>query len=107
MVGLGAASTLSFISCTRKAEVAPEQPCGTTATVRFCSGKTMACPTEHTTLELADGTRLLPDGPLWTAYLAQQTNGEPLLIGYTLGAALPGNDVGNARATIIRLAKTP
>ena len=107
LAGVGIASSLGLSSCTHKTDVAPEQPCGTAAIVRLCPGKTMACVTEHTTLELADGTRLRPSGALWTAYLGHQVGGESLLIGYTPGAALPTNDVGDVRATISCLTALP
>jgi hypothetical protein len=86
--------------CTTKTDIAPEQPCGTFATVRFCHGYTMDCLTKHTTLELADGTRLRPSGPVWEAYLPQQSDGQPLRIGYTLGAELPSSEVGDRAAKL-------
>ncbi|WP_223827510.1 hypothetical protein [Hymenobacter armeniacus] len=98
LAGLSAASGLA--GCTEKADVAPEAPCGTTATVRLCLGNTLMCPTEHTTLVLADGTRLRPRGPLWEAYLPQQANGATLRIGYTRGATLPAGDIADVEATI-------
>jgi len=59
--GLALVAAVGFTG--RKSEdVVPDVPCGTTATVRFCYGYTMMCPTEHTTLELADGTRVRPRG---------------------------------------------
>ena len=61
---------------------------------------TMICPTEHTTLELPDGTRLRPSGPVWDAYQPHQMQGQTLRICYTLGAPLPAAEVGNVRATI-------
>ena len=97
LAGAGVASSLT--GCT-KTEVAPEKSCGTEATVRLCHGLTMACLTEHTTLALADGTRLRPSGPLWTAYLAHQVDGQTIRIGYTAGEMLPNSDVGDMRAEI-------
>ncbi|UOQ73590.1 hypothetical protein [Hymenobacter cellulosilyticus] len=83
-----AAALLALVdlnACSEKTEVSPEQvSCGTQATVRLCPGYTMMCLTEHTTLELADGTRLHPRGPLWSAYLPKQVGGQVLSIGYRL-----------------------
>ncbi|GAA3944691.1 hypothetical protein [Hymenobacter algoricola] len=83
-------AALALTGCTAKQEIAPKDWCGTDpaacstkATVRFCLGKTLICPTEHTTLELADGTRLQPTGPTWEAYLARQTDGQKVSIGYS------------------------
>ena len=71
--------------CTAKEAVSPNSTeCTTLATVRFCPGKTMMCITEHTMLELADGTRLKPSGPLWEAYQTHQADGQPLQVGYTV-----------------------
>jgi hypothetical protein len=83
---------LALTACTAKEEIKPNDwcgtntaaACGTQATVRFCLGKTLICPTEHTTLELADGTRLQPTGPVWEAYLAKQTDGQKVFIGYSI-----------------------
>ena len=100
-VGMAGLSTVAGLAgCTAKTDVSPEQPCGTTATVRLCHGLTAICLTEHTTLELADGTRLRPTGPAWQAYLPHQADGQVLSIGYKLGAALPASEVGDARATL-------
>lgn len=99
LVGLSGAGSLGLAGCTTT-DVAPEVPCGTYATVRLCHGKTLMCPTEHTALQLADGTRLLPNGPAWTAYQPHQVDGQVLLVGYTLGDTLPANEPGNVRATI-------
>lgn len=87
-------------ACSDKTEVRPEAQCGTPATVRFCHGNTLMCPTEHTTLELADGTRLRPSGPLWAAYLPKQVEGQTVCIGYQLGAATEKYEVGNFYAEI-------
>ena len=80
---LATAPTL-LVGCTAKEEAGPNQPCATGATVRFCLGKTAVCLTEHTALELADGTRLRPQGQLWQAYLPKQANGQRLRISYEL-----------------------
>ena len=96
----GASSVTGLAGCTAKDDVAPEAHCGTPVIVRLCHGFTAGCRTEHTTLELADGTRLRPAGPAWEAYLPHQTDGQPLSIGYKLGAALPAGEAGNVRATI-------
>jgi hypothetical protein len=73
---------MGLAGCTAKTDVEPEVPCGTYATVRLCHGKTAMCLTEHTALELADGTRLHPTGPLWATYQPRQTDGQVLHIGY-------------------------
>ena len=71
--------------CTSKANITPaEGPCATSATVRFCYGYTAVCLTQHTTLELADGTRLRPSGAIWEAYRPKQIDGEVLRISYAL-----------------------
>ena len=97
-VGLLAGAGLA--GCTAKTDVAPDEPCGTYATVRLCPGNTLMCPTEHTTLVLADGTQLRPSGPLWQAYLPNQANGQMLQIGYRREGARPGDEPANVRATI-------
>ena len=89
----------SLAGCS-KSEVEPEKACGTLATVRLCMGLTAICPTEHTTLVLADGTLLRPSGPAWQAYQPHQVNGQVLRIGYTLAQPLPSGEVGNVRATL-------
>ncbi|MDB5235949.1 MAG: hypothetical protein JWR44_2942 [Hymenobacter sp.] len=62
--GVSAASGVGLMGCTAKTEVKPgHTDCSTTATVRLCHGFTAFCLTEHTTLELADGTRLRPSAP--------------------------------------------
>lgn len=96
----GISSAAGLAGCTAKDDVTPESPCGTIATVRLCHGFTAGCLTEHTTLELADGTRLRPAGPAWEAYLPHQADGQVLSIGYKMGAALPAGEVGNVHATI-------
>lgn len=84
------AASLSLVlvglaSCTSKETVRPaDEPCATLATVRLCPGRTAVCPTQHTTLELADGTRLRPSGPVWDTYQPRQLNGQRLRISYTL-----------------------
>lgn len=80
---LGVAA-IGLAGCTSKGNVAPAEPCSTAATVRFCYGKTAVCLTEHTSLELPDGTRIRPTGNLWRAYLPQQVNGQVLRISYAL-----------------------
>ncbi len=88
----------ALASCTNKKEaIGPtEEPCATTATVHLCRGYTVFCPTQHTTLVLADGTRLRPSGPVWEAYLPNQADGQVLRIGYkiepglTMRPELPG-----------------
>ena len=74
--------------------------CATTATVRLCPGRTTACATEHTTLELADGTRLQPSGPAWQAYQPQQADGQLLRIGYTLRPQLMTTEANTKNAEI-------
>ena len=100
------AGSLGLTGCTAKTDIAPDEPCGTPVTVRLCLGNTLFCPTEHTTLVLADGTLLRPSGPLWDAYLPRQYNGAVLHIGYRRGAVLPAGEVGNVRATITCLEET-
>ncbi|MBF9143645.1 hypothetical protein [Hymenobacter properus] len=94
---LAAAGLLT--GCTAKTDIAPEAPCGTYATVRLCYGMTAVCATEHTTLELADGTRLHPTGPLWAAYQPHQAEGQVLHIGYSQTNP-PTDAAGSARANI-------
>lgn len=98
VAGLSLLAGLGLAGCTDKSEdAAPETiGCGTTAIVRLCLGKTLMCPTEHTTLELLDGTRLLPSGPIWEAYELNQVDGMPVSIGYTLTS--PGPNTGAATA---------
>ena len=106
---LGTASGLSLSGCTAKTDVGPDNigclavDCGTVATVRLCLGKTLMCPTEHTTLELADGTRLRPGGSVWEAYELHQLDGQMLRIGYTLGAPVAPNEPGSVYATLFCL----
>ena len=85
-------------SCTNKKDaIGPAaEPCATTATVRLCPGFTAICPTQHTTLILADGTRLRPSGPVWDSYQPEQADGQVLRISYkivpglTMQPELPG-----------------
>lgn len=81
-----AASSLAAIfglaGCTNKEDVEPTGNCDTVVTVRLCPGNTSFCPTEHTTLELADGYRLQPTGAVWEAYEPRQREGQVLRIGY-------------------------
>jgi hypothetical protein len=59
------------------------------------------CPTEHTTLELTDGTRLQPTGPLWQAYQPHQVDGQLLRIGYKTGASpAPAGSLGTVSAQL-------
>ncbi|MFD2718189.1 hypothetical protein ACFST9_05655 [Hymenobacter monticola] len=90
---------MGLAGCTAKTDVEPEVPCGTYATVRLCHGMTAMCPTEHTTLELADSTRLHPTGPLWAAYQPHQTDGQVLYIGYSQNNP-PVDAAGNVLANI-------
>ncbi|MDO7854764.1 hypothetical protein [Hymenobacter convexus] len=100
LFSVGLLAGVGLAGCTTKTDVEPEVPCGTYATVRLCHGMTTMCLTEHTTLELADGTRLRPSGPAWEAYLPHQADGQTLSIGYTPGPALPAGDVGNLEAKL-------
>ena len=87
--------------CTHKETIGPaEEPCATVATVRFCLGRTAFCLTEHTTLELADGTRLRPSGPVWAAYQAYQSDGQVLRIGYHITPRLTYDEPGYENATL-------
>ncbi|HEX8329861.1 MAG TPA: hypothetical protein VF629_20150 [Hymenobacter sp.] len=79
---LGLAATFGLSACNGQEEVAPDEPCATTATVRFCYGLTTMCPTQHTTLELSDGTRIRPTGKVWEAYLPKQVDGQVLRVSY-------------------------
>jgi hypothetical protein len=99
--GVSAASGVGLMGCTAKTEVKPgHTDCSTTATVRLCHGFTAFCLTEHTTLELADGTRLRPSGPVWEAYEPRQADGQVISIGYTLGKPVAPNEPGSTYATI-------
>lgn len=72
-------------SCGHKETVSPAQePCATVVTVHLCPGFTAVCPTQHTSLELADGTRLRPSGLVWDAYQPKQLEGQRLRISYAL-----------------------
>ena len=104
---IGTAGALALAGCTTKPDVAPEQPCGTYATVRLCPGLTAMCPTQHTTLELADGTLLQPSGPVWEAYQPHQQPGQTLYIGYTLaGARAAAHERGSVPARLSCLEAT-
>ncbi|SFQ03760.1 hypothetical protein SAMN04515668_1237 [Hymenobacter arizonensis] len=70
--------------CASKEDISPKGSCATAATVRLCYGRTAACPTEHTTLELTNGKRLRPSGKVWRAYLPKQREGQVLSISYNL-----------------------
>ena len=88
-------------SCTNKETVGPaEEPCATVATVRFCYGRTASCLTQHTTLELTDGTRLRPSGSVWEAYLPKQLDGQLLRISYTVVPRLTNDAPGYENATL-------
>ena len=94
---------LGLASCSEKEDVTPEEaevPCGTRAVVRLCHGYTAGSLTEHTTLELPDGTRISPSGPTWEAYELHQVHGQVLSIGYVTGGAAPAGSVATASATI-------
>jgi hypothetical protein len=90
---------MGLAGCTAKTDVEPDVPCGTYATVRLCYGMTAMCPTEHTTLELSDSTRLHPTGPLWAAYQTHQMEGQVLYIGYSQTNP-PIDAAGNVLANI-------
>ena len=95
-------------SCTTKETVRPaEEPCATTATVRLCLGRTAICPTQHTTLELADGTRLRPSGPVWAAYQPRQAEGEQLRISYAIVPRITTDAPGYENATLSCLELQP
>jgi hypothetical protein len=79
---LSLATSLVLAGCASEEEIEPAQPCASTATVRFCYGNTAVCATAHTTLELADGSRVLPTGQLWEAYLPKQKDGQLLRVSY-------------------------
>ncbi|WP_426061600.1 hypothetical protein [Hymenobacter sp. B1770] len=70
--------------CASKEDIGPAGPCATPVTVRLCYGRTTACPTEHTTLELSNSKRLRPSGKVWQAYLPKQKDGQMLSISYNL-----------------------
>ena len=87
--------------CTSKETVRPaDEPCAKLATVRLCLGRTAACPTQHTTLELADGTRLRPSGPVWDTYQPRQLDGQRLRIGYALAPQNAYDDPAYTRVTL-------
>lgn len=96
----GLLAALAVASCSAKEGIEPAAPCDTTATVRLCHGKTSVCLTEHTNLELADGTQLRPRGSVWEAYLPRQVNGQVLRISYRL---LPQNAYDNPGVTLAEL----
>lgn len=97
---LGLAATIGLSACTNKADVAPDEPCATTATVRLCHGLTTMCPTLHTTLELSDGTRIRPTGKVWEAYLPKQEDGQVLRISYTILPRITNDAPGYENATL-------
>lgn len=100
-VVLTLAGGLSLPSCSTKDDVSPAAvACSATATVRVCPGRTFECQTKHTTLELADGTRLRPTGPVWAAYQANQLAGQTLRIGYQRGAAVVASEPGDVYAAL-------
>ncbi|MCB2409268.1 hypothetical protein [Hymenobacter lucidus] len=102
VAGMSLLAGLGLAGCADKSEEpAPaEAPCGTVAIVRLCPGNTLMCPTEHTTLELPDGTRLRPTGPLWETYEPGQVDGMAIKIGYTLGTPITSDGPGTSYATI-------
>lgn len=100
---LSVAAGIGLVGCTIKEGAGPtDGVCATTATVRLCYGMTAFCLTEHTTLELADGTRLRLTGAVWKSYLPQQTDGQVLRIDYQVdGAPHTGKQVLSSKAAII------
>ncbi|SHJ37948.1 hypothetical protein SAMN02745146_2972 [Hymenobacter daecheongensis DSM 21074] len=100
LLGLSLLAGLSLTGCTKKENVEPNTACGTPATVRLCPGKTLMCPTEHTTLVLADGTRLQPTGPAWDAYQPQQQDGQVLRIGYTKGGTVAAGSLADVAVVL-------
>jgi hypothetical protein len=85
-------AVFAVAGCTNKENVEPNEPCATTVTVRLCPGRTSVCHTEHTTLELADGSRLRPAGPVWESYESRQREGQVLTVGYKRTLC---NDIGS------------
>jgi hypothetical protein len=88
----GLAAVFAVAGCTNKEAVEPNEPCATTVTVRLCPGRTAVCLTEHTALELADGSRLRPTGPVWESYESRQREGQVLTVGYK---RVRCNDIGS------------
>jgi hypothetical protein len=82
LLGLSLLSGMGLTGCTAKEDIDPDKPCATSAIVRLCHGRTAACPTLHTTLELADGTRVQPTGKLWEDYQPKQAEGQYLRVGF-------------------------
>jgi hypothetical protein len=100
LAGLGMALS-GLVGCTRKETIGPaEGSCSTVVTVRLCHGYTAFCLTEHTTLELADGTRLRPSGPVWAAYQPNQIDGQVLRIGYQITPRITTDAPGYENATL-------
>ncbi|OGX84637.1 hypothetical protein [Hymenobacter glacialis] len=97
---LGLLAALIVAGCSSQDGTEPTVACGTTATVRFCLGKTTMCPTEHTNLELADGTRVRPRGKVWDAYLPRQVDGQVLSVGFILAQATPNDDPAFRHVTL-------
>ncbi|TGE19727.1 hypothetical protein [Hymenobacter elongatus] len=101
MASVSLLATLGLAGCSEKEAVVPAETCDTAATVRLCPAKTGICLTEHTTLELADGTRLRPNGATWEAYEPMQFEGQVITIGYIRGATITKDGgPGDAHATI-------
>ncbi|RYU83258.1 hypothetical protein [Hymenobacter persicinus] len=101
-------SLLLLAGCVDKAPVEPtETACGTPATVRLCAGLTAQCPTQHTTLELADGTRLQPRGAAWDAYQPRQQSGQVVYIGYGSTGPVTNGAPADFSATLSCLAVQP
>jgi|GEM_PF-2868647 len=114
LTGLSLLAGLVLTGCTakQKEEIAPKNwcstgaACGTAATVRLCLGNTTGCPTQHTTLVLADGTRLQPTGPAWEAYQPQQLNGQIIYIGYSATGPTTHGAPADASAILLCLDTT-
>jgi len=92
LVACSLAAVFGLAGCTTKKDVEPNEPCSTTVTVCLCPGRTAVCPTEHTTLELANGYRLRPTGAVWESYEPRQREGQVLTIGYK---RVRCNDIGS------------
>ncbi|HEX8506364.1 MAG TPA: hypothetical protein VF630_13430 [Hymenobacter sp.] len=96
---LSVAATVGLAGCTGKEGAEPAEPCATTATVRLCRGNNVFCLTEAT-LELADGTRLWPTGPVWEAYKPQQVDGQVLRISYQNATRPANSEAGPTGVTL-------
>ena len=108
LAGLGLVTGSGLAGCSRKETIKPAQePCTTTAVVRLCPGFTAICPTQHTRLELADGTRLRPVGPVWDSYQPRQLEGQVLRISYDIGPHVPNDSPSGENATLSCLEEAP